>query len=147
MKRPLIIIAFLIFSGNSIAQSNTVNILFDVDGIQLPYNNAFVEFVYNNDTTKVNIEEGKMLIPNQIFRKNVVVIFHIDKYVLNFDSIPVTLNNLSPKWTIGVDNKPFDKKYHVAVKSRKKVQIIYYLKNDDGRTFTVDGMKKSKIIL
>jgi len=128
------------------AQNNVVNINFEVDGKPMVYKNAVVEFFHNKDTIKVNVEEGKLVIPESVFRKKVTAVFSVDKYFLLFDSIPITLNTYSPKWTLGVDKKPFDKKKHWAVKSWKKVQIIYYLHNDDGRTFTVWRYKKSAVI-
>jgi hypothetical protein len=147
MKTLLILILSVLLSSYTIAQSNIVNIDFEVDGKITVYKDAVVKFINDKDTISTNIEDGKLTIPAPVFKKRVTVIFYINSYYLKFDSIPVTLNSLSPKWTVGVDKKPFDKKKHWVVKSWKKVQIIYYLKNDDGRTFTVDGMKKSTVIM
>lgn len=119
---------------------------FELDGKPRFYKNAFVEFLYDKDTIRVDIKDGKLPIPDRVFRQKAATIFYIDKYVLNFDTIPVTLNMLSPRWVIGVDKKPFGKEKFTTVKSWKKVQIIYYLKNDDGRMFTVDGMKRLQVI-
>lgn len=147
MKTSLTIIFFVLLSGFTVAQSNIVNIDLEVDGKATIYKDAAVKFINEKDTISTNIEDKKLTIPASVFKKRVTVVFYIDKYVLKFDSIPVTLNSLSPKWTVGIDKKPFDKKKHWAVKSWKKVQIVYYLNNDDGRTFTVDGYKKSKVIM
>lgn len=145
--KTLITLCSIFLSSYTIAQNNVVNVDFEVDGKPSAYNNATVKFIKNKDTLSTNIEDGKLSIPASVFRKRVTVIFYIDKYFLKFDSIPVTLNSLSPKWTLGVDKKPFDKKKLWQIKSWKKVQIVYYLHNDDGRTFTVDGYKKSKVIM
>lgn len=147
MKTLITFIYFVLLSGYTIAQNNIVNVDFEVDGTQLIYKNATVKFINDKDTISTNIEDKKLAIPASVFKKRITVIFYIDKYVLKFDSIPVTLNSLSPRWTVGVDKKPFDKKKFRTVKSWKKVQIVYYLNNDDGRTFTVDGYKKSKVIM
>jgi hypothetical protein len=147
MKISLIIIFSVLLSGYTVAQNNIVNIGFEVDGKTTVYKDAVVKFINDKDTISINIEDGKLTIPAPVFKKRVTVIFYIDHYFLKFDSIPVTLNSLSPKWTVGVDKKPFDKKKHWVVKSWKKVQIVYYLNNDDGRTFTVDSYKKSKVIM
>ena len=137
----------VLISSRAVAQSNIVNIIFEVDGKQSTYKNAIVRFIYNKDTINSTVENGKLTIPESVFRKRAIVTFFVDNYVLVFDSIPVTLNNLNPKWAIGVDKKPFDKKKFWTVKIWKKVQIIYYLDNADGRMFTVDGYKKSKVIM
>lgn len=147
MKTLIVFIYFVLLSGHTMAQSNIVNVDFEVDGTPSIYKNAVVKFINGNDTISAKIEDNKLPIPASVFKKRTTVIFYIDKYVLKFDSIPVTLNNLSPKWTVGVDKKPFDKKKFRTVESWKKVQVIYYLNNDDGRTFTVDGHKKSKVIM
>jgi hypothetical protein len=147
MKTLITFIYFVLLSGYTMAQNNIVNVDFEVDGTQSIYKNATVKFINDKDTISTSIEDNKLAIPASVFKKRTTVIFYIDKYVLKFDSIPVTLNSLSPKWTVGVDKKPFDKKKFRTVKSWKKVQIIYYLNNDDGRTFTVDGYKKSKVIM
>lgn len=147
MKTLLSLILFVLLSSYTIAQSNIVNIDFEVDGKTIIYKDAVVKFINDKDTISTNIEDGKLTIPAPVFKKRGTVIFHINNYLLKFDSIPVTLNSLSPKWTVGVDKKPFDKKKHWVIKSWKKVQIVYYLNNDDGRTFTVDGYKKSKVIM
>jgi hypothetical protein len=147
MKALTVFIYFVFVSSYVMAQNNVVNINFEVDGKPTVYKNAVVEFFYSKDTIRVNVEEGKLVIPEPVFRRKVTAVFSVDKYFLRFDSIPITLNSYSPKWTLGVDKKPFDKKKLRAVKSWKKVQIVYYLHNDDGRTFTVDGMKKSKVII
>jgi hypothetical protein len=128
------------------AQDNVVNIDFEVDGKQSAYKNAIVKFIYNKDTINTDVKDGKLTIPETVFKKRAIVTFYIDNYVFVFDSIPVTLNSLNPRWTIGVDKKPFDKKKFWTVKSWKKVKIIYYLDNADGRMFTVDGYEKSKVI-
>ncbi len=147
MRTTITFIYFVLLSGYTIAQNNIVNIDFEVDGMQSIYKNATVKFINDKDTISTGIEDKRLAIPTSVFKKRITVVFYIDKYVLKFDSIPVTLNSLSPKWTVGVDKKPFDKKKIRAVKSWKKVQIVYYLKNDDGRTFTVDGCKKSSVIM
>lgn len=147
MKTLIALIYSVLLSNYTMAQNSIVNIDFEVDGKQSVYKDATVRFIYNKDTITTNIENGKLTIPASVVKKRAIVVFYIDKYVLNFDSIPVTLNSLNPKWTVGVDKKPFDKGKHWTVKSWKKVQIIYYLKNEDGRTFTVDGCKKSKVIM
>ena len=147
MKTLITFVYCVLISGYTIAQNNIVIVGFEVDGIPSIYKKATVKFINDKDTISTNIEDGKLTIPAPVFKKRVTVIFYIDNYFLKFDSIPVTLNNLSPKWTVGLDKKPFDKKRHWAVKSWKKVQIVYYLNNDHGRTFTVDGYKKSKVII
>jgi hypothetical protein len=144
-KIPLLLYAALL-SSNVIAQKNDVNIDFKVEGIKLSYEKASVRFITNKDTTEVSIEDGKLSIPSAILKKRVTVIFLVDNYWLRFDSIPITVNLRSPKWTIGVDEKPFDKKKLWMIKSWKKIQIVYYLYNDDGRMFTVDSYKKSFVI-
>lgn len=146
MKTLIILIYSVLLSGYVITQNNIVNVNFEVDGKQIAYKKAVVKFIDNKDTIGTNIADGQITIPATVFKKRVTVIFYIDNYLLKFDSIPVTVNNLSPKWTLGVDSKPFDKKKHWQIKSWKKVQIIYYLNNDDGRTFTVDHCKKSAVI-
>jgi hypothetical protein len=146
MKIVIIFIFLLFVSGCLIAQNNLVNINFDIDGKSTVYKNAFVDFVFNKDTIRVNVDGLKLKIPEYVFRKKVTIIFSVDKFFLRFDSIPITLNTYSPQWTIGIDKKPFDKKKHWQVKSWKKVQIVYYLHNDDGRTFTVWLHKKSSVI-
>ena len=133
-------------SSHVMAQNNIVNINFEVEGKQEAYKNATVEFIYNNDTISTNIEEGKLSIPVAVIKKNATVFFYIDKYILKFISIPITWNDLNPKWTIGIDTSPFDKEKFWTVKSWKKVKIVYYLKNEDGRMFTVDDCKKSQVI-
>lgn len=147
MKTLILLIYYIFLSSFSFAQSSMVNVDFEVDGKQLIYKEASVKFIDSRDTVSVNIENGQLLIPASILNRRVTVVFCINKYLLHFDSIPVTLNALSPKWTLGVDKKPFNKEKFLGIKSWKKVQIIYYLKNDDGRTFTVDSGRKSKIIL
>ena len=147
MKTLIILIYSVLLSSYVIAQSSIVNINFEVDGKVTIYNNATVKFINDKDTISKNIEDGKLTIPASVFKKRVTVIFCIDNYYLKFDSIPVTLNSLSPKWTVGVDKKPFDKEKLWMIKSWRKVQIVYYLNNDDGRTFTVDNYKKSKVIM
>lgn len=142
----IITLIFSLLSNSIIAQSNVVNVDFEVDGKQATYKSATVKFIHQGDTVNVSIKDGKLVIPDAVFKKRSIVTFYIDNYVLVFDSIPVTLNSLNPKWTVGVDKKPFDKKKFRTVKSWKKVQIIYYLDNADGRMFTVDGYKKSKVI-
>lgn len=147
MKTLIAFIYFVLLSAYTMAQNNIVNVDFEVDGTQSIYKNATVKFINDKDTISTSIEDKKLAIPASVFKKRTTVIFYIDRYVLKFDSIPVTLNSLSPNWTVGVDKKPFDKKKFRTVKSWKKVQIVYYLKNDDGRTFTVDDCKKSKVIM
>ena len=146
MRKLITLIYSLLLGSYTMAQNNIVNIDFEVEGINSVYKNAVVKFISNKDTINTNIENGKLTIPKSVFRQRVTVIFLIDNYFLKFDSIPVTLNTLYPKWTIGVDIKPFDKKKFVTVKSWRKIEIIYYLKNTDGRTFTVDRCKKSTVI-
>lgn len=146
MRILITLVCLVLFNSYSTGQTNIVNVNFEIDGRPFSYKNAFVEFLYNKDTVRVDIKDDKLPIPDQVFRQKVVTIFYFDKYVLNFDTIPVTLNMSSPRWVIGLDKKPFNKEKYAAVKSWKKVQIIYYLKNDDGRMFTVDGMKRSQVI-
>lgn len=146
MKTLIILICSVLLSSYVIAQNNIVNVNFEVDGKPTDYKEAVVKFIDKQDTISINIEDGQLTIPITVLKKRVTAIFYIDNYLLKFDSIPVTLNTLSPKWTLGVDNKPFDKKKHWQIKSWKRVQIIYYLNNDDGRTFTVDRCKKSAVV-
>jgi hypothetical protein len=146
--RILITLIYSVLLGSHVmAQDSVVNIDFEVDGKQSAYKNAIVRFIYNKDTINANVKDGKLTIPEMVLKKRLIVTFYIDNYVLIFDSIPVTLNNLNPKWIVGVDKKPFDKKKFWTVKSWKKVKIIYYLDNADGRMFTVDCYKKSKVIM
>lgn len=147
MKTLFTILLFVSLGRYSVAQSQVVQVDFEVDGKPADYKNAIVRFASGIDTISTNIEDKRLSIPESVYKKRVTVIFSIDKYVLTFDSIPVTLNNLSPKWTVGVDKKPFDKKKLWMIKSWKKVKIVYYLNNDDGRMFTVDGCKKSDVIM
>lgn len=147
MRTIITLIFSALLSSYTIAQSNVINIDFEVDGKATIYKDGIVKFVTDKNTIDVSIEGTKLSIPDTFFRKNVTVIFYIDKYVLRFDSIPVSVNNLYPRWIIGVDRKPFDKKKFRTVKSWRKVQIIYYLENNYGRMFTVDGCKKSKVIM
>lgn len=146
MKTLITFVFFALLSDHVMAQNNIVNIDFEVDGKQSAFKNATVKFIYSKDTTSAKVEEGKVTIPTSVIKKRSTVIFYIDKYVLQFDSIPVTLNNLHPRWTLGVDEKPFDKKRLWAIKSWKNVEIVYYLNPNDGRTFTVDNYKRSKVI-
>lgn len=136
----------IFLGGYSIAQNNTINIDFEVDGKRIAYKNATVKFIYTHDTLTANIDDSTVIIPALVLKKNVTVIFNIDKYVLQFDSIPVSVNNLYPRWTVGVDKKPFDKKKFTTVKPWKKVQIVYYLQNNYGRMYTVWRYKKSAVI-
>ena len=129
----------------AIAQSNVVNFNFEIDDKETTYSEATVRFISNGDTISVAIKDKKIDIPASLLLKRVTVVFNINKYVLKFDSIPIALNKLSPNWTIGIDRKPFNKKKHPAIKSWKKVNIVYYLNNDDGRTFTVDNCRKKDI--
>lgn len=147
MKPLITLICFGLLCSYTIAQSNIVNVEFEVDGESLTYKNAIVKFIYDNDTTNATIEDRKLTIPQSVVQLKATIIFYIDNYVLRFNSIPITWNILNPKWTVGVDSRPFDKKKFWTVKSWKKVQIIYYLINEDGRTFTVDNCKKSKVIM
>lgn len=146
MKTLITLISFTLLSSHIIAQDNVVNIDFEVDGKQSSYKNATVKFIYDKDTTSAKVEGGKLTIPSSVMKKRSTVIFCIGKYVLQFDSIPVALNNLHPRWTLGVDEKPFDKKKLWMIKSWKNVEIVYYLNPNDGRTFTVDNYKRSKVI-
>lgn len=146
MKILITLIFSVLLSNYIIAQSNVVTVDFEVDGKKATYTSATVKFIYQNDTVNTSIKDGKLVIPDAMFKKRSIVTFYIDNYVLAFDSIPVTLNSLNPKWIVGVDKKPFDKRKFWTVKSWKKVQIVYYLDNADGRMFTVDGYKKSKVI-
>jgi hypothetical protein len=146
MKKIIALIFIVVSSKYGIAQNSFVNFDFEVDGEKRPYTNAVVKFIQNSDTLIVNVKDAKLLIPSSVVKERVTAIFYIDKYVLKFDSIPITLNNMSPKWTIGVDEKPFDKKKLWMVKSWRKVQIVYYLHNADGRIFTVDNYKISRVI-
>ena len=146
MKTLVSLICSVLLSSYTIAQDHIVNIDFEVDGKPSVYKNATVLFFYNKDTIRTSIDGGKLIIPESVLRKKATVVFYINKYLLRFDSIPVSLNTYSPKWTIGVDKKPFDKKKLWEIKSWEKVQIVYYLHNDNGRTFTVDYYKKSEVI-
>src|SRR5436190_23915092 len=110
MKVLIILISSVLLRNYAIAQNSIVNVDFEVDGKQSSYKNGTVRFIYRSDTVNANIEEGKLIIPDAMFKKQAVVTFNIDNYVLIFDSIPITLNLLYPKWILGVDNKPFDKK-------------------------------------
>jgi len=147
MRILITLICSVIVGSYAKAQDNFVNIDFEVDGKQSAYEKAIVKFIYNKDTINTEVKEGKLTIPGTVFNKRAFVIFYIDNNVFVFDSIPVTLNSLNPKWTIGIDKKPFDKKKYRTVKSWRKVKIIYYLDNADGRMFTVYGYKKSKVIM
>lgn len=146
MRTILTLIFSAMLSINSIAQDNVIDIDFKVDRNAIIYKEGIVEFISDKDTTDVSIKGTKLSIPDSFIRKNVTIIFYIDKYILRFDSIPVSVNNLYPRWTLGVDRKPFDKKKFRTVKSWRKVQIIYYLENNYGKMFTVDGCKKSKVV-
>lgn len=147
MKLLITFICFVLLSGYAISQSRIVNVDFEVDGKRIAYYNAKVKFIYNHDTLTAKIDDSTVIIPALVFRKNATVIFNIDKYILQFDSIPVSVNDLYPRWTIGVDKKPFDKKKFTTVKSWKKVQIVYYLVNNYGRMYTVWRYKKSSVIM
>lgn len=146
MKTLITLIFSILLSNYTIAQANIVSLDFEVDGKQTAYKNATVKFIYRNDTVNTNIKDGKLVIPDMMFKRQAIVIFYIDNYRLSFDSIPVVTNTLYPKWTVGVDKKPFDKKKFWEIKSWKKVQVVYYLNPNDGRSFTVDNCKKSKVI-
>ncbi|MBS1918621.1 MAG: hypothetical protein JST17_00040 [Bacteroidetes bacterium] len=146
MKTLITLISFVMLSSCAMAQNNNISISFEVEGKQQDYKNATAEFIYNNDTLSSKIENGKLTIPATVVKKKATVIFYIDKYVLKFSSIPVTWNDLNPKWAVGVDTPPFDKEKFWTIKSWKKVEIVYYLKNEDGRMFTVDNCRKSKVI-
>lgn len=136
----------LVCAYASSAQDNAVSVNLEFDGNLSAYKSGKTQFVYNGDTVSADIESGKLLIPPNVVKQKATVIFYIDNYVLKFGSIPVTWNTLNPQWTLGIDTKPFDKKKLWMVKSWKNVQVVYYLKNEDGRIFTVDDCKKSKVI-
>jgi hypothetical protein len=70
----------------------------------------------------------------------------INKYALKFESIPISINDLYPKWNIGIDKKPFDEKNLWAIKNPRKTKVHYYLKNNYGKLFTVDLPKESAIL-
>ena len=146
MKTLITLICSVTLSSYTMAQNNIVNISFEVEDKQQDYKNATAEFIYDNDTLSLKIEDGKLTIPAAVVKKKATAIFYIDRYVLKFSSIPITLNDLNPKWTVGVDTLPFNKEKFWTVKSWKKVEIIYYFKNEDGRMFTVDNCEKSKVI-
>ena len=143
-KIPIFILSVLL-SINTKAQ-NIVTIYFEEDGIKKNYEIASAKFINSTDTINAEILNGKLMLPESVFKKKRTVIFSIDNFWLKFDSIPITLNSQSPIWTIGIDNKPFDKKKFWQVRSWKKIQIVYYFKNDEGRTFIVEGCKKSVVI-
>ena len=73
MKALIVFIYFVFASSYGIAQNNVVNIIFEVDGKATVYKNAVAEFMYNKDTIRVNVEEGKLAIPESVFKKKVVV--------------------------------------------------------------------------
>ena len=147
MRTAIIFIYSVFLSGYSFAQNNTINVDFEVNGKRIAYKNATVKFIYIHDTLTANIDDSTVIIPALVFKKNATVIFNIDKYVLQFDSIPVSVNNLYPRWTVGIDKKPFDKKKFTTVKSWKKVRVVYYLQNNYGRMYTVWRYKKSSVLI
>lgn len=138
------IIATLIIFLNSqvIAQDNIINIQFEVDGKPLNYQVSTVKFIYNNDTLTLRIEKGNLNIPPLLLKKNATIIFYIDNYILQFDSIPITFNKLYPYWSIGLDEKPFEDKNLWMIKHPKKVKVFYYFKDNYGRIFSVFCYKK-----
>lgn len=144
--KKLIIYLSLLASSSAFGQTSNINLKFEVDGHEEEYNNCKMSIIRNADTISVIADKNKLALPSGLLKSRATVIFYINRYVLKFDSIPITINNLSPQWTVGIDNKPFDKKKHPVVKSWKKVKILYYLHNDDGRTFTVDNYKKKNIL-
>ena len=141
------LIYFTTLSSIAMAQSTAVKIDFEIDGKQTVYKSGLVKFIYDKDTISSHIENGEISIPESMLRKRAVVIFCIDRYRLIFDSIPVVVNNLFPHWTIGIDKKPFNKKKFGAIKSWKGVKIVYYFNPNDGRIISVDGYKKSQVII
>jgi hypothetical protein len=147
MKPLIAFVWFLLLCAyTSSAQDDTVSVYFEIDGAQATYKSGKTQFIYNSDTITIDIHSSKLFIPATVVKQKTTVIFYIDNYILKFDSIPVTWNKLNPQWTLGIATKPFDKKIFWMVKSWKNVQVVYYLKNEDGRIFTVDDCKKSKVI-
>ncbi len=145
--RILITLLYCVLIDNYAAgQDSIVNIKFEIDSKPIVYKDALVKFINNNDTISRSIEEGILHIPASVFRKRVTVFFYIDRYFLRFDSIPITINSLSPNWTLGIDKKPFNPATSSTGRSWKKIKIVYYLKNDDGRILIVDRAKKSVVI-
>jgi hypothetical protein len=145
MKSLITFIYFALLSSYAISQNKIVNVDLEVDGKRVSYNNASVKFIYDHDTLTAKIDSA-VNIPALVFRKNATVIFNFNKYILQFDSIPVSVNDLHPRWIIGIDSKPFDKKKFWQIKSWKKVQVVYYLDNNYGRMYTVWRYRKSDVI-
>lgn len=139
-------ICFLLISNYSVAQTDTVYINFSIDGKPLEYKNAVADFFSNNDTVRISIKNGRLDIPQNFIKKKATVVFYINQFALRFEEIPISINNLYPKWNIGIDKKPFDKKRLWAIKNPKKTKIHYYLKNNYGKLFTVDLRKESLIL-
>jgi len=121
-------------------QKDHIAVVFDADGkIEDVGEELQVYFISNNDTLFAKTKDGNFSVPDDLRNSKATVIFNLREYHLTFESILVTWNTEMPKWTIGVDVKPFDMEKFPFIKKVvkwKKIKVVYYLQNGTGTQIT-----------
>lgn len=121
-----LILVAICFSGLATAQAPRVQLKFEVDG--KPKTQMFkVTFVTKESTFEAkNIDDG-FVVPNEILDcDSFGVKFVSKKYSFYFQ--PVFRKDLDAVWTVGIDNKPFEKDNISSDESYDKVSRLKFLR-------------------
>ncbi len=135
----VVLLAFclVLFATEGAAQNNQVKFNFEVDA--KPVKEKFKVLLYlDGKAIEPKMCGDSFTVPPEIEgRENVGVRFLSGKYDLYFD--PVYLKDFKTDWTIGIDNKPFEKDNINAERNYENIALIRYIKFNpkDGDGFMI----------
>ena len=139
----LLAFCFVLFAGESAAQTNRVKFSFEVDA--KPVKEKFKVLLYlDGKAIEPKMCGDSFIVPPEVEgQEDVGVRFLSDKHDLYFD--PVFIKDFKTDWTVGVDNKPFEKDNINAERSYDNIALIRYIKfnpkDGDGFMITVEVNK------